>query len=355
MKRRAQILGTGLIGGSLGLALRAAGWHVSGFDNNAQECEAALSKGCIDVIGDDLDASLVFVAVPAAVTAAVVLDALAKRVDNPGVIVSDVAGVKGDICEAVSDERFIGGHPMAGSEQHGIAGAREDLFLSTTWVLTPRQNTSPDRFADLMSVILEIGASVIALEAHDHDRLVALISHVPHLVAASLMNEAAVAAESDAALLQLAAGGFRDMTRIAAGHPGIWPDVCFANATAILKGLGDLTDRLAMLSEAIAKRDRAALTTVLSSASVSRRALPGRTSDPDLLSQVRIPVPDRPGVIAEVATAASELGVSMVDLEIAHSIEGGSGVLIVVVNRDEVDRFQQGLSAIGFSSTTQVL
>jgi prephenate dehydrogenase len=355
MKQRAQIIGTGLIGGSIGLALREAGWHVSGCDRSDAEQEAALEKACIDLIGDDIEASLVFVAVPAAETAAVVNEALARRAGKTNVTVTDVAGVKGDLCAAVDDERFIGGHPMAGSEQIGVAGARSDLFLGATWVLTPATNTSPDRFADLMSVIRNLGASVIALDAGDHDRLVALISHVPHLVAASLMNEAAVAAESDTALLQLAAGGFRDMTRIAAGDPGIWPDVCFANSSAIVEGLTDLMGRLQGLSDAITAHDRKALTSVLTSASLSRRALPGRTSDPDLLSQVRIPVPDRPGVIAEVATAASELGVSMVDLEIAHSIEGGSGVLIVVVGREDVERFQKRLSVIGFTSTTQVL
>ncbi len=355
MIKRVQIIGTGLIGGSIGLALRAAGWHVTGSDLNAHELELAVSRGCIDKAGDDLEASLVVVAVPASATASVITEALKRRAGNDHVIFTDVAGVKQDIGQQVPDARYIGGHPMAGSEQIGVAGARADLFLGATWVLTPRSDTSPDQFADLMSIVRSLGATVIALSAQDHDRLVALISHVPHLVAASLMNEAATAAESDAALLQLAAGGFRDMTRIAAGHPGIWPDVCFANATAILNGLADLTQRIAVLSDAIARRDRTALTELLSSASVARRALPGRNSDPDLLSQVRIPVPDRPGVIAEVAMAASELGVSMVDLEIAHSIEGGSGVLIVVVGREDVPRFQERLATIGFASTTQVL
>ena len=355
MNKRAQIVGTGLIGGSIGLALRKAGWHVTGSDLNSDELALAKSRGCIDEVGNDLEAGLVVVAVPAAATSSVIKEALRTRIGNEQVIITDVAGVKHDIGIDIPDARYIGGHPMAGSEQIGVAGARADLFLGATWVLTPRAETSPDQFADLMSIVRSLGATVIALSAQDHDRLVALISHVPHLVAASLMNEAATAAESDAALLQLAAGGFRDMTRIAAGHPGIWPDVCFANATAILDGLSDLTQRIAVLSDAIKQRDREALTAVLSSASEARRALPGRSSDPDLLSQVRIPVPDRPGVIAEVAMAASELGVSMVDLEIAHSIEGGSGVLIVVVGREDVPRFQDRLASIGFTSTTQVL
>lgn len=355
MKQRAQVIGTGLIGGSLGIALRATGWHVTGSDLNSREVERALSSGCIDAIGDDPSASIIFLCVPASEVSQLALSVLERRRGDDQVTVTDCAGVKGDICEAIKDPRFIGGHPMAGSEQTGVGGARGDLFLGASWVLTPSAENSPDRFAELMAAIKALGASVIALDPRDHDRLVALISHVPHLVAASLMNEAAAAAESDAALLQLAAGGFRDMTRIAAGNPGIWPDVCFANSPAILEGLEELILRLQALHGAISESDRDKLEQVLSEASTARRALPGRVSDPELLTQIRMLVPDRPGVIAQVATAASELGVSMVDLEIAHSMEGGSGVLIVVVGRDDAPRFLERLHESGFNATMQVL
>jgi len=112
---------------------------------------------------------------------------------------------------------------MAGSELRGLSGARADLFRGSTWVLTPTDRTSPETYSTLHGVLREIGANVVAVSAEDHDRLVAIASHVPHLLAGSLMNEASQVAEHDAVLLQLAAGGFRDMTRIAAGDPGIWP------------------------------------------------------------------------------------------------------------------------------------
>ena len=125
---------------------------------------------------------------------------------------------------------FVGGHPMAGSEQVGIDGADPDLFVGATWVLTPTATTDPDAYARLQSVVTSLGAEVLALPPSSTTRLVAMVSHVPHLTAATLMNLADRAAEEHGALLRLAAGGFRDMTRIAAGQPGIWPDVCAENA-----------------------------------------------------------------------------------------------------------------------------
>ena len=244
---------------------------------------------------------------------------------------------------------------MAGSEESGFGGARVDLFLGATWVLTPNPATTPERYARLVGIVHSLGAQTLALPALDHDRLVAHVSHVPHLVAASLMNEAVSASEDDAALLQLAAGGFRDMTRIAAGHPGIWPDVCVENREAILEALDALAAQVQTVRSALAAEDRTAIFELLNSASAARRALPGRVAHPDQLAQVRIPVPDQPGVLAEVAAAASDLGVSVVDMEIAHSVEGGRGVLIVIVATEDASRYAESIRALGYSCTVQVL
>ena len=145
------------------------------------------------------------------------------------------------------------------------------------------------------------------------------------------------------------------MTRVAAGDPSIWPDLCVENGSAILEGLDALGAQLSLLRNAIAAGDRTAIHQALVSASASRRALPGRTADPELLAEVRIPVPDRPGVLAEVTAAASELGVSVVDVEIAHSVEGGRGVLIVVVAREKADGYASTLQARGFACTVVAL
>ena len=351
---RAQIVGTGLIGGSVGLALKGAGWHVTGSDARVDVEQAALRAGVVDAVGTDRSASLVVICTPSAQVVGVAQAALDASTD-PGLIVTDVSGIKAAIVEGITDPRFIGGHPMAGSEQVGVAGARADLFVGATWVLTPGAATPPASYGRLLAIVRSLGAQGLALSAPDHDRLVAHVSHVPHLVASALMNEAAAAAESDAALLLLAAGGFRDMTRVAAGDPSIWPDLCVENASAILETLDALETQLSTLREAIAAKDRSAISRALVSASAARQALPGRAADPDQLCEVRIPVPDRPGVLAEVTAAASELGVSVVDVEIAHSVEGGRGVLIVVVAREQADRYAATLRTRGFSCTVVAL
>src|SRR5207253_8738620 len=218
---RAAVVGTGLIGGSIGLALRARGWHVAGHDLHPERAQHALALGAIDELGDDPDAALTFVATPVGDVASE-----ARRALGGGGVVTDVGGVKGPIVAAIGDPRFVGGHPMAGSEQEGLGGADATVFDGATWVLTPTVDTAPDAYARVRSVVSSLGADVVAVSPERHDALVALVSHVPHLTAATLMRLAAEGAEEHAALLRLAAGGFRDMTRVAAGHPGIWPDIC---------------------------------------------------------------------------------------------------------------------------------
>ena len=155
-----------------------------------------------------------------------------------------MGSVKGPLVAAVDAPRFVGGHPMAGSEQVGIDGASAELFVGATWVLTPTATTDPAAYAQIRSVLAEFGANVMALDPHEHDRLVAVVSHVPHLTAATLMALAADLGEEHGALLQLAAGGFRDMTRIAAGQPTIWPGICDDNAEAIVATLDLLIEAL---------------------------------------------------------------------------------------------------------------
>jgi prephenate dehydrogenase len=353
-ERRAVVVGVGLIGGSIALGLRAAGWMVQGVDLDAAALAMALSRGAIDAEGHDSRADLVVVAVPSASTVSVLRELL-SRYDSQSVLFTDVAGVKSSICSAIDDPRFIGGHPMAGSEQFGIEGARADLFLGASWVLTPRSSTPAEQYRLLLEMLRDLGAQGIALTPEDHDRLVALVSHVPHLVAVSLMNEASEAAKDDAALLLLAAGGFRDMTRIAAGDPAIWPDLCLENRVAIVRGLDDLVARICLLREAIEEGEREQVEDSLRSASRSRNALPGRSAANRELSQIRVPVPDRPGVLAEVTSAAGELGVSVYDVEIAHSIEGDRGVLILLVGSSEAERYVANLGARGFSCSVTEL
>jgi prephenate dehydrogenase len=348
--RRAAIVGTGLIGGSLGLALRERGWHVTGRDRDGERAAQALELGALDAVGDDPDAELTFVATPVGGVA----DEAAAALKGGGVV-TDVGSVKASIVEAVGDARFVGGHPMAGSEQEGVEGADPGLFSGAVWVLTPTAGTDPAAHVLVRSVVSSLGAEVVELSPERHDALVAVVSHVPHLTAAALMGLAAERAEEHEALLRLAAGGFRDMTRIAAGSPGIWPDICVENRHAITEVLARLEGALASVRGLVEAGDRNALLDELESARSARANLPGRAADPASLAEVRVPVPDRPGVLAEVTTLASELQVDIADVEIAHSSEGEAGVLILTVDEERLERFRGGLVARGFKPSARRL
>ena len=342
--RRAGIVGTGLIGGSIGMALRARGWHVSGTDRDAERAVRALELGAIDVVGVDTDAELTFVATPVRT----IPDAVRTALDAGAGVVTDVGSVKASVVQSVGSPRFVGGHPMAGSEQEGVDGADPDLFRGAVWVLTPTTATDDAAFALVASVIRDLGADVVALDPAHHDSLVAVVSHVPHLTAASLMHLADEAATEHRALLRLAAGGFRDMTRIAAGHPGIWPDICGENREAIVGVLDGLIDALGEVRGVVAADDRAALLAMLERSRAARLNLPSRVVQPQSLCEVLVPVPDRAGVLAEVTTLAGRLDVNIADLEIAHSAEGDQGVLLLLVEVTAAERFRAGLVEAGY-------
>jgi prephenate dehydrogenase len=353
--RRALVVGTGLIGGSIALGLRRRGWHVSGIDVDENHARAALENEVIDAVGDDLEAEVVFVATPATSAAQVARALLADARRRPDAIVSDVSGVKTAIVADADHPRFIGGHPMAGSEQIGLHGADPDLFEGAVWVLTPTATTDLESFNQLKGVVMSLGADVLVLSAADHDRLVAVVSHVPHLVAATLMNEASAGAEQDGTLLRLAAGGFRDMTRVAAGHPGIWPDICAENAPAIVDRLDTLIGDLSAVRALVAGQDRDGLLGVLQKASAARRNLPARFARPDHLAELRIPVPDEEGVLAEITALAADAGIGIYDIEIAHSAEGPRGVLILVVDGAEAETLATAVEAKGYRCRIEYL
>jgi prephenate dehydrogenase len=335
-RRRAHVVGLGLIGSSVALALGAAGWEVTGWDLDDATLERARDAAVIRGPAPGAEHDLIVVATPAGAVAEVANQMLAGST-NPRLIVTDVAGVKSSIVDAVADPRFLGGHPMAGSEQRGLGGASADLFRGCTWVLTPTRRTLPETYSTLHGVLREIGASVVALA-----------SHVPHLLAGALMNEATKAAEDDPVLLQLAAGGFRDMTRIAAGDPTIWPDILFENRDAIDQTLESLQERLETLRQALGAGRRATIESSLQSASIARRQLPGRALSSDNLAYLRVAVSDRPGVLANVTMAASELAVNIYDIEIAHGIERAGGTLLLAVDATQAQLLAAALGELGF-------
>ncbi len=342
--RRANVVGLGLIGCSLAMALRERGWHVTGSETDPERLDQAQARGALDAQGMDPDAEITWVAVPASATVSVVREALAGTAG----LVTDVASVKGPIVNEIDDPRFLGGHPMAGSDLDGPAGADPDMFVGAVWVLTPTPVTSDRVFAGVASAIRSLDAEVVAVPASRHDAMVAVVSHVPHLTAATLMSIASSRATDHAALLRLAAGGFRDMTRIAAGPPAIWPDICVENREAIVDVLDLLVADLGTVRDLVAGEDRDGLLELLSRARTSRRNLPAGAAHPSELSEARIPIPDRPGAAAEVFTLAAELGVNVSDFEVYHSAEGDRGVMIAVIESASADLFRGGLIARGF-------
>jgi prephenate dehydrogenase len=348
--RRAAVVGTGLIGGSIGLALRARGWHVTGDDADPHTASAALAAGALDAVGHDPDAEVTFVAVPVGSVPDAARVALAG-----GGVVTDVGSVKSPVVAAVDHPRFVGGHPMAGSEALGIDGARADLFDAATWVLTPTATTDPQAQATVHGLVRSLGAEVVTLSPDDHDRLVATVSHVPHLTAATLMGLASDRARSDAALLRLAAGGFRDMTRIAAGDPGIWLDICTDNRTAILDVLDDLIGSLDAMRAVVSTGDLAALRSRLVAAQVARRSLPGGAPPPEELAEVRVSIPDQPGELAAATTLATELSVNVYDIEVAHAAGEQRGLLILVVDAVRAQDLADALAERGRHASVHVL
>jgi prephenate dehydrogenase len=326
--------------------LQEQGWVVSGNDLVPAVSNEALERGIIS--GQESDGSrLIIIATPASAVQRVAESVLSHS-SEPELIVTDVAGVKDHIATSIIDPRFIGGHPMAGSEKRGFDGASAHIFRGCTWVLTPTETTSATTYSALHSVLRDIGAMVVAISPGDHDRLVALASHVPHIVAGALMNEASDTAQHDAVLLKLAAGGFRDMTRVAAGDPSIWPDILFENSVAVTEGLRHVEERLAGIRRALLDGDRSKVSLALATASAARRELPGRALNSSELAYLRVVIADQPGSLAQITTIASELLINIFDIEIAHDVSSPRGALLMTVDHDDSERFLTALNKRGF-------
>jgi prephenate dehydrogenase len=348
---RAVVIGAGLMGGSVALALRALGWHVSGVDQDVSRVTRGIALGAFDAEGHDPLASVTFVCTPVSS-----VPELAKMALSGGGIVTDIGSTKHRVVSSVNHPRFVGGHPMCGSEQDGIEASDGSMFAGRTWVLTPTNETDPDAYARIHALVSSFGAVVMSVSPDHHDELVAVVSHVPHLAAATLMSVAADRSQEHGTLLRLAAGGFRDMTRIAAGHPSIWLDICEDNRDAIVSAMDRLIDDLRSMRNVVEVGDRPALNKLLTDARVARINLPTGAPAVEELVELRVPIPDRPGFIAEVSRLASDLGVNIYDIELSHSIDAADrGMLVLVVAKALADLLRGGLLARGFKPSVSSL
>lgn len=343
---RVAVIGTGLIGASLGLAMRRAGLarHVVGYDIDAGELAAAVDRGAVtepagSAAAAAAEADVVWLAVPASAVGQVAAEVGPAMAD--GAILTDAASVKSRVVDALQAAsppavHVIGGHPMAGSAETGAAHATGELFVGATWLLTPTTHTDTEAYRRLHGMVAALGARVIAVAPERHDLLVAVVSHLPQLAATTLMNLAADWARHDhAGLLLLAAGGFRDATRVAASNPDLWLDICAENREAIVAVLDEYRDRVDALRASLAKADDAQLRDELAAARAARRDMPRKTVAEGALVELRLAIPDRPGVLAEVTTTVGRAGINIEDLGIEHAPEGGQGRLLLVLAGDE--------------------
>lgn len=357
--RRAGIVGTGLIGGSLGLALREGGMvgAVAGFDADAAMLEEALRRGAIEEkagsVGELARAcDLLLIAVPVR-SIPRVLEEMAPCV-APGTTVSDVGSVKEKVMEAAArilppGAHFIGGHPLAGSEQRGAAFADAQLFRDAYYVLTPASDCDAGAYSRLHSLLTSLGARVLAMDPRQHDRAVSVISHLPHIMAMALMN-LALRRAGEYPLLELAAGGFRDMTRIAASSASIWLDILMENREAVGESLRECLDAMGSIGRMLEAGEEGELARWMEEASSGRQRLAPalRESLQDLYGLV-MAVDDRPGVISDVTLTVGDMGINIDDIELVHPLESGSGLLRLTISGEEpARRALQALRSKGY-------
>lgn len=340
MARRVAIVGCGVIGGSLGLALRALGqagrFWVAVYDRDPETARQAVERGAADEAAGDLqeavrEAELVVVAVPAEAVVEVARQVSAHAPAD--CVVTDVASVKGRIVESLGarlpgGQPFVGGHPMAGSERAGLAGADPYLFQNAVYVLTPLPDTPPGALERVQEMVRAVGALPMLLDPWRHDLAAAAASHLPHLVASALVLAAAACAEHGVPVFQLAATGFRDATRLALGHERVWLPILADNAPAVLQALRAFRKVLEEAEAALAESDRDRIEALLVRAREQRERLrlPAKGYGQPTWDLV-VRLPDRPGAIAAVSGALGERKINIADIEILRVREGEAGTL----------------------------
>lgn len=337
MVRRAAVLGTGLIGASIGIGLRRLGWSVAGWDPDAEALASATEMAAIDDTAVSADRALLGTQL---VVLAGPVSSIIEQVGelDTDAVVTDVAGVKTPVVRTVRDGlRLVGGHPMAGRETSGPSGASGSMFRGATWVLTTDGATADDLGA-VEAVVRDLGANPVRMTAAEHDAAVGLASHLPHLVAASLVRTVA----SDSSALGLAAGGFRDLTRIAMSDPGWWVDVLVSNRASVSKALRGMATDLGGLADAVEGGDGGRLRQVLADARRERADMAAP------VATVSVLLDDQPGEIARVGHALSESGVDLRDLQLRHAMHGGGGVLTLSVRTGEQALLRKALRRDGF-------
>jgi prephenate dehydrogenase len=341
---RALVVGCGLIGTSVALALRDAGVEVHVTDANPDHVELAVSVGA-GLAEPVSDPDVVIVAVPPAATIAAVREAL---LDYPDAIVTDVASVKSAIVASIDDPRFVSSHPMAGKERSGPMAASSRLFEGRPWAVVPGAATSPESVAMLEQVIASTGAVIKHFDAQGHDRAVGLVSHIPHLVSVLMAGLLRNAPDEH---LELAGQGLRDVTRIAGSDTGLWIDILLANHEYIRGPLEQLREDLEAILGPRHSHDDELLGSVLDRGRAGTRRIPGRHGDrPEDFVSVFVPIDDSPGQLSALFALCSDAGVNVEDLRIDHELGREVGLVEIVVVPASADRLENELVARGWAA-----
>ena len=352
---RIAVLGVGLIGGSIGLAARArTGAEVRGYDPDGDVRARAKVLGAIDEESEDIagavaGADFAFVAAPVGALAETVRLALAAA--SPECVVSDVGSTKRVVAAAGADERFIGGHPLAGAETSGVEHAREDLFEGATWYLTPAQgSTAGVLYERLHGLLRKLGARPTAIDPETHDRLLACVSHLPHVLANLLVAQAErMVGAGEQRGLPAVGPSLRDITRVAGASSAVWTDIYRSNRDALLATIDEFAERLGEARATLAGGEAAAITAWNERARDSREALLGAGLAGGAEHELRVAVPNRPGVVAEIALALGGAGVNIADMALAPSPDNSQGTVSLWIGGDAHARLAQELIAgLGF-------
>ncbi|MEX0833777.1 MAG: prephenate dehydrogenase/arogenate dehydrogenase family protein [Actinomycetota bacterium] len=355
---RIAVVGCGLIGTSIAMAAGSAGTNVRGFDLNAKTLALSAERSGLQPTGSlaecVADAALVFVCIPIAAIPAAVAEALDA---TPGAVVTDAGSVKSEVVEGVEVKaavdalgRFVGSHPMGGSERSGPGAASASLLDGAVWVLTPTARTEPGTVSRVEAFAEQVGATPLTMEPLRHDRAVAIVSHLPQVVSTALMGLAAREEQGEPETLLLAAGGFRDLTRLAASNPELWADILRSNRDELGRAIDLYIEDLARLREDIRAGEASELERALREATKARLELTAKPQVRAGVAILQIPVPDRPGVLADLTAALGERSVNIEDLQIVHSPEGGRGSVHITVAASQADDATRAIGEHGFEA-----
>lgn len=350
---RIAVIGVGLIGGSVALAARArAGATVTGFDRSPHALETALERDALDRAAVSVeeaaaDADAIFVAVPVGALPGAVDAALAAAPAD--CVVTDVGSTKRAVVAAHADPRFVGGHPLAGAENSGVEHARADLFEGATWYLTPTAKTSGVLYERLHRLLHALGARPAAIEPDTHDTILATVSHLPHVLANVLVSQAADALAAGGERLPATGPSFRDATRVAGASSAIWTDIYVSNRDALAQEIDAAITRLAEVRDALLAADPDRLTAWNDTAAGDRRRLLESQLAGGAVFELRVSVPNRPGVIAQIALELGRAGVNITDMALYPTADMSEGVVALWIAGEEPARRAEGLvGALGF-------